>query len=359
MNVIEELQDMQRNNDPDHRRRMLSRFADMFFDNAEHYSDRLLVQFSDVLADLLQRVDPETRAEIAERIADAPHASQALHLFLAQAELDVAAPVLRRSKVLDDHSLVEIASSKSEGHRLAIAMREHLSETVTDVLVDLGEPTVLQAVTMNLGAEISATSFGKLAAHAESDDVLLEAMSYRPDLTREAADKVLRLLPNEARSRLAALLAADRDSVRPLLTQAAWEAKQQRLDRALDRLETKGLVRQVLEGELTRDVVVKWLAGKDRVLDLALVFSELADFREPVMASCLLKADNGPLVVLARSLDLSEDAVRSVAVLRCRRLGLPLSARDMMMERWRAIGPDTAKRAMRFTRLRSAHAAAA
>lgn len=359
MNLIEELQTMQRQNDPGRRREMLSAFADLFFDSAEHYSDRLLVQYSDVLTDLLQRVDPETRAEIADRIADAPHASQALHLFLAQAELDVAAPVLRRSRHLGDEALVEIATRKTEGHRLAIAMREHLSEAVTDVLVEFGEPTVLQAVTLNLGAEISELSFGRLAQFAEDDEDLLEAMSHRPDLPRAAADRILRLLPAEARSRLATLLAADRDSVRPLLSQAAWVARQQRLDRALERLEAKGLIRQIAEGELPRDVVVKWLAGKDRVLDLALVFAELADFRESVMASCLLKADNGPLVVLIRSLDISEDAVRSIAMMRCRRLALPLSARDQLLARWKAIQPDTAKRAMRFTRLRAAHGAAA
>ena len=139
MDMIEDLVALSHDPSPDKRRQLLRGVADMFLDDIETYTDRSLVLFTDVLTDLLKQVDETTRAEIAERLSDAPNAGEALHLFLAYDDPDVAGPVLRNSRVLSDEALVDIAETKGQAHRLAIAMRDHLTETVTDTLISKGE----------------------------------------------------------------------------------------------------------------------------------------------------------------------------------------------------------------------------
>ncbi len=347
--MIEDLVALSHDPAPEKRRELLRGVADLFLDDSETYSDRSLVLFTDVLTDLLQQVDENTRAEIAERLSDAPNAGEALHMFLAYDEVEVAGPVLRNSRHLSDEALVDIAEQKGQAHRLAIAMRETLTETVTDVLIAKGEAPVLRAVTSNFGAAISTHSFATLADHARSDDRLLDAMSYRADMPRQVADNVLNLMPEDARIRLAALLAADRDAVKPLMEKAASLTKRKKMGRALERLETKGLIRQVRSSEMTMSQVVKWLSDRDRILDLALVFSDFSRVDEAVATGAILKVNAAPVVILLRSLSVDEEGVRSVAQLRCRRLNLPKSMADHMVDRWAELDEATAQRALRFT----------
>jgi len=352
--MIEDLVALSYDPAPEKRRELLRGVADLFIEDSDAYTDRSLVLFTDVLTGLLKQVDDSTRAEIAERLSEAPNAGEALHLFLAYGEADVAAPVLRNSRHLTDEALVDIAASKGQAHRLAIAMREHLTETVTDALIDKGETPVLQAVTENFGALISDDAFAKLADHAKSDEKLLDAMSFRADMPRDVADSVLNLMPEDARIRLGALLAADRDAVRPLMEKAAELTRQKKMGRALERLETKGLIRQVREEEISLDEVLIWLAERERILDLALALSEFSKIEESLATGTILKVNATPIVVLLRSLGVGEGAVRSIANLRCRRLNLPRSMAEHLLARWSELDVDTAKRAMRFTVARMA-----
>ena len=349
MDMIEDLVALSHDPSPDKRRQLLRGVADMFLDDIETYTDRSLVLLTDVLTDLLKQVDETTRAEIAGRLSDAPNAGEALHLFLAYDDPDVAGPVLRNSRVLSDEALVDIAETKGQAHRLAIAMRDHLTETVTDTLISKGESPVLKAVTNNYGAAISDNSFMKLADHARSDDGLLDAMSYRADMPRQVADNVLSLMPEDARIRLGALLAADRDAVRPLMEKAADLTKRKKMGRALERLETKGLIRQIRDHEMNFDEVLLWLADRDRILDLALVLSEFSKVDEALATGAILKVNAAPVVILLRSLDVGEEAVKSLANLRCRRLNLPRTMADHMLDRWAELDEATAQRALRFT----------
>lgn len=351
--MIEDLITISRDRSPAKRRELLRSIADLFLDDVETYSDRALVLFTEVLTDLLKQVDGQTRVEIADRLADAPESGEALHLFLAYDDPDVADPVLRKSTNLSDETLVDIASNRGQAHRLAIAMRAHLTKTVTDALIEKKEAPVLRAVTGNLGAEISRASFTTLAERARSDDKLLDAMSYRADMPRAVADDVMRLLPDDARIRLAALLAADYGAVRPLMEKAARLTRQKKMGRALERLETKGLIHQIRQKEMSLDQVVKWLSDRDRILDLSLVLGAFAGIDEGVATGAILKVNAAPVVILLRSLGVSEEAVGAVAELRCRRLNLPRTMADHMVDRWNELDGPAAQRALRFTLARN------
>ena len=84
---------------------------------------------------LIREVSREIRRKLAVRIADAPGTPRELAVLLANDEIDIASPMLLRSKVLEDVDLIEIVRTRSTQHLLAIAMRRDLSTAVADALV--------------------------------------------------------------------------------------------------------------------------------------------------------------------------------------------------------------------------------
>ena len=338
----------------DKRRELLRSMADLFIEREQDYTDRELVLFGEVMGDLLDQVDLEGRVELSRKIAGTERSTGDLHLRLAEDEIAVAEPVLRDCSLFDDDTLADIASRQSQDHLFAISRRASLGTKVTDVLVDRGEQRVVRSVTSNLGAEFTEESFNKIIEKAASDPELQSAVSYRADMPLDIAERALKVLPPEHRERLVALLADDPGTVTELVGKADAAARQMKLAQSKHRLQTKGMMVQIRDGQLDLDSVIILLARENRYQNLALVMSEFGRLKESAVLNALFKVDQGPIVVLLKSLDVTEPAVKAVAEARGRRLNLPRSMNDRMVEIWRDTDLETADKVMTLTRLRAA-----
>ena len=127
-----------------------------------------------------------------------------------------------------------------------------------------------------------------------------------------------------------------------------------KLAQSKHRLQTKGMMVQIRDGQLDLDSVIILLARENRYQNLALVMSEFGRLKESAVLNALFKVDQGPIVVLLKSLDVTEPAVKAVAEARGRRLNLPRSMNDRMVEIWRDTDLETADKVMTLTRLRAA-----
>jgi uncharacterized protein (DUF2336 family) len=98
-------------------------------------------------------------------------------------DIVVAEPILTASARLSDSDLIEIASTKTQAHLLAISARPQIGTAVTDVLLERGSQDVFHTLADNSGARFSARGFETLVRHAESDGRLAEKVGLR--LVRE------------------------------------------------------------------------------------------------------------------------------------------------------------------------------
>ncbi len=352
--MLSELIDLAREPSSEKRRELLGRLSDVFLDGSAEYRDRELLLFSDVLIKLLDQVDVDTRVGVAERVADSSRATTALHMRLAEDEIRVAEPVLTRSEKLDDAALVKLASHHGQGHMMAISRRAYLSPIVTDVLVEQGANDVLASLTRNLGAELSRQGFGKLADRARDDDDLQTALSFRGDMPEEVGQRLMNILPEVARARLAELMAFDSEIVRSVIETADERSRQERLARRKRRFETRAMVADAQAGKLTVDEVLIRLSEADRTLDLAFALAELSGLDETVTNHSLLKIDPEPISLLLRSIGAAKSTVELIGRLRSRRLSLPNSMIARMVESWDRVDTETAQRVVRFTKVRTA-----
>src|SRR5215468_6541880 len=151
-----------RNGDPKLRAEAARRIADLFFQDAAHLRPNHVDLFDEILIDLVPHAELVARAELAERLSLISNAPRVLVGRLAREnEIMVAGPLLRRSPVLDEDALLEIARVKGQGHLLAMSERSALSTDLTDVIVRRGDREVIRRAAGNNGALFSESGHGE------------------------------------------------------------------------------------------------------------------------------------------------------------------------------------------------------
>ena len=158
--LIPGLDEIVKRGDPRRRGEIARAIAELFFQDPDKLRPELIDLFDDLLIDLVPHAELASRVDLAERFSRLDNAPRHLVNQLAREnEIMVAGPVLRRSPVLDEAALVEIARLKGQGHLLAMTERPALSSVVTDVLVERGDRDVVRRAAGNAGAVFSPGSY--------------------------------------------------------------------------------------------------------------------------------------------------------------------------------------------------------
>lgn len=165
---------------------ILGRLTNLFFDKHKTFCDEHVAVFDEIIGALLERAPDDALAELSARLASIDNPPKNVVVHLAKHDnVNVAAPLLEVSPLLSDETLAEIAETKSERHRAAIAAREQLSETVTDMVVQRAHAAVAYKLTVNPQARFSELGFVRLINHAKTDRDLAEALAARTDIPSE------------------------------------------------------------------------------------------------------------------------------------------------------------------------------
>ncbi|OKO79623.1 hypothetical protein AC629_28720 [Bradyrhizobium sp. NAS80.1] len=190
--LIPGLDDIVKRGDARRRGEIARAIADLFFQDSPRLRPELIDLFDDLLIDLVPHAELASRVDLAERFSELNNAPRHLISQLAREnEIMVAGPVLRRSPVLDEAALVEIARLKGQGHLLAMTERPALSAVITDVLVERGDRDVVRRAAGNAGAVFSPASYSELIKRAAQDGVLTLKIGQRNDLSGEHLKQLL------------------------------------------------------------------------------------------------------------------------------------------------------------------------
>lgn len=204
---------------PEKRVETLRRVTSQFLSDSDRLNDQQISVFDDVLVHLIERIEAKALVQLSSALAPVDNAPIGVIRRLSRHdEITIAGPILSKSSRLSEHDLIEIASSRGQGHLLAMSGRASLPETVTDVLINRGNAQVHHSLARNSGARFSETGFAALVKKSESDEKLAERLGLRLDIP-------LQLLRQ--------LLARATDLVRSRLLAAATPENQEQIQRAL------------------------------------------------------------------------------------------------------------------------------
>lgn len=182
--LIPGLDEIVRHGDPKRLAEAARRIAEMFLLGAANLRPDHVDLFDGILIDLVPHTEIAARADLAERLSVLGNAPRALVGQLAREdEISIAGPLLRRSPVIDQQVLLEIARIKGHGHLLAMSERPTLAPDLTDVIVRRGDREVVRRAAGNAGAEFSQAGYSALIRRAGQDSVLTLTVGQREDLT--------------------------------------------------------------------------------------------------------------------------------------------------------------------------------
>src|ERR1700722_17990265 len=227
--LIPELDEIVKHGDPKRRAEATRRIVELFLLGAASFRPDHVDLFDGVLIDLVPHTDPAARADLAERLSVLANAPRGLVGQLAREdEISIAGPLLRRSPVIDQQALIEIARIKGQGHLLAMSERPTLSPALTDVIVRRGDRETVRRAAGNAGAHFSQTGYSALITRAGHDGVLTLTVGQREDLSGP---------------QLKELLAGSIDIIRRRLFDVVKPARQADIKRAIG--EISGVAEQV------------------------------------------------------------------------------------------------------------------
>src|ERR1700694_747608 len=182
--LIPGLDEIVRHGDPKRRAEAARRIAELYLKAAANLRPDHVDLFDRVLIGLVPHTEAAARADLAERLSILANAPRALIGQLAREdEILIAGPLLRRSPVIDEGALIEIARMKGQGHLLAMSERPTLSPDITDVIVRRGDREVVRRAAGNSGAEFSKAGYSALIKRAGQDGALTLTVGQREDLS--------------------------------------------------------------------------------------------------------------------------------------------------------------------------------
>jgi uncharacterized protein (DUF2336 family) len=351
--LIPGLDEIVRRGDPKRLAEVSRGIADLFVQGAAGFQARHIELFDHLLTGIVPQTELAARADIAERIAALANAPPTLIGQLAREDnISIAGPVLRRSPVLDEQALVEIARLKGQDHLLAMAERARLSPDLTDVMVQRGERDVIRRAAANAGAAFSTIGYSALVKRAAKDGVLTITVGQRNDLP----DRLLK-----------ELLAGSVDVVRRRLFDMAEPGRQAAVAKAMSEISGKAdqPAKQRDFAPAQRTILSLYRAGD---LDEAalLGFAKAYRYTESVAALSamsgvpiaavdrLMAGDrHDPILILAKAIGLEWATVRALVLLRLGPARIPASADiDNVRSNFMRLSPSTAERVVSFWRTR-------
>ncbi|MGO4737425.1 DUF2336 domain-containing protein [Bosea sp. 2KB_26] len=320
------------------RRQLLNAVTDLFLLDQDP-TEPSKAHYGEIALRSLPHLEDEARKAYAGHVAAVPSLPHEVAVTLAgDADSEVARLVLKLSPVLTDTDLAAIAVSQSQHHLAAIAERARLSESVTDILVQRGDRTVLHTVSANEGAHFSDKGFDTLLERGGKDAEIGGALARRSDLTPNRASRVLEIV--EGLSGGAWSKPADEAAT------LARRARQQRL-------EVKLLLADLGAGKRELDEIVTMLAEEDRAYHLAEVIAQASGITNEQALRVLLQRDVSGIAVTCRSLNLGTEAFKPVLELRSRRLLFGARDAEGDLKNYASLDIATAERTLRFLKLKT------
>ncbi len=351
--LIPGLDEIVRHGDPKRRAEAARQIAELFLVRAAHLRSAHVDLFDGILTGLVPHVEIAERAELAERLSLLGNAPRALVGQLAgEDEISIAGPLLRRSVVIDDRTLVEIARAKGQSHLLAISERPTVSADVTDVIVRRGDREVVRRAAGNAGARFSHAGYSNLIKRAGRDAVLTLTVGRRDDLSS---------------SQLKQLLDGSIDIVRRRLFEVVEPGRQLAIKQAMG--EITGALEVVDTGRdfapAQRTILTLHRGGELNEAAL-LGFAKSHKYEEAVAALCamsgvkiatldrLISGDrHDPILILGKTIGLEWVTVRALILLRLgpSRVASPADIENARLNFVRLM-PSTAARVVSFWQIR-------
>ncbi len=346
------LTDLARATDSNQRRELLREVTDLFFERRGERSQAESALFDDVLKLVAAEMQDGVLAELSEAFADAHDAPVGLLRDLANRAFPVANPVLMRSPVLDDQTLLQIVNYQSQAHIKSVAQRKNVSEVVSDAVVRFGDDHALDALIRNETAQLSRGSMEAAVDRARRNEMLHKGVVGRRDLPIDLLNEMYFVVATDLRDKILERNA----SVDPKTLDAALNKARERMNKSVGALTAEArnamafIQSKKNSGELNARLLVS-LYRESKVTHFLHGLAELTNIDHNTAVDIIERKDIDGLAMICRAANVERPLFVTLAV-------LAFGGDDAMKraeefgKMYNAVPVEAAQRAIRFFKVR-------
>ncbi|MGZ3327680.1 MAG: DUF2336 domain-containing protein [Xanthobacteraceae bacterium] len=329
--------------------RALTRITDLFVAGSGRHSKQQIELFDEVFKTLVAVIELETRTKLSLHLATLLDAPTALvRAFAADDAIAVAGPVLSGSTALSDSDLIVNARTQGQDHLHAIARRRTISEVITEILIERGEPTVVHTVAQNAGARFSDGSFRELVARAGNDAQLALHVGMRHDIPRHHFLKLLETASASVSARIVAANPRLADAVQDAVTEVIDDINQEIRKHSPDHARAKSRVKRLQNWHELSEGNVHAAARAQNFEQAAVALSVLACCPIEMAERAILNENPGVVQVIAKAAGCSWSTVKALLLMTA--ADRRMSEKDLNRARddYERLEAQTAKRVLEF-----------
>ena len=273
-------------------------------------------------------------------------------LLVRDDEISIAGPLLRRSPVITEPTLVDVARMKGQGHLLAMSERPILAAAVSDVIVRRGGRDVVRRLAGNRGAQFSHTGYSALVRRACDDGVLTLAVGQRDDLSPANLKELLAGSADIVRRRLFEVARPDQKAaINHAMVEIVGAPKQSEIRREFAPAQ-RAVLALHQNGGLNEAALLNFAKAR-KYEECVAALSAMSAVRLATIDRLIMGDRHDPILILGRAVGLEWATVRALIMLRLVP-GRVLSATDIEEVRlnFERLAASTAQRVLGFWRTR-------
>lgn len=347
--LIDEIQDTTVSELTKRQLRALTRITDLFTAGSGRHSRKQIELFDEVFKTLVAVIELETRIKLARYLATIPDAPTTLvRAFAFDDAIAVAAPVLSQSTALSDSDLVANANTQGQGHLYAIAHRQTISEVITEILIERGEPNVVHRVAKNDGAHISEGSFRELVVRAGDDAQLALHVGMRRDIPRHHFLKLLETASASVRTKIVVANPQFTDAVQDAVTEVIDDINLEVRNKSPDHIRAKSRVKRLQTWKDLGEANVHAAARSQNFEQTVMALSVLACCPIEMAERAILNDNPGVVQVIAKAAGWSWATVKALLLMTAADRRMSEMDLGRARENFERLETQTAKRVLEF-----------
>jgi uncharacterized protein (DUF2336 family) len=278
----------------------------LFGDHGSLLSDREKGLMFNIIENLVHEVEVSVRKSLSEKLADISDAPLTLIKTIASDDIEIAYPVLSRSRVLQDSDLIEIIRHRTEEYFLAITLRNDISEGVSDALVETKNENVITSLLKNENASISNATLEYLVTQSKRVDTYQEPLLRRSDLKEGLAKKMYMWVSAALRSHIVGRYDLDITTFDKLLEEAANEGYDNSMaEKSKEASVTSELVKSLRKQDMSPpEMLLKTLSDGEISLFLA-IFSDLTKINDLLIKRIVFEKGGEGIAIACKAIGFS------------------------------------------------------
>jgi uncharacterized protein (DUF2336 family) len=351
--IINELEEALSHGSAERRLKTLHRVTDLFVFGSSHFSGDHVAVFDGVFNHLIADIELSARAALADRLAGISNAPpNAIRTLAFDDEIDVAGPVLERSSLLDNVTLVEAARTKSQDHLLAISHRKSLAETVTDVLVERGNRDVALSTAQNAGAKFSEAGYVRLVSRSKGDDELAQSVGSRPEIPRQHFLKLLTTASKAVRLALEMAHPQNASDVQHVVAEVATAIQAKAAAASRDYAAARETVESLrAAGRLTENDI-ETFARTEKFEETAAALAVMSGLPIDVVERAMVQDREETIMIVAKAIGLSWSTVKALLLLCAGKRGVTANMLEQCRVVFNKLKRETALQVVKYQQQR-------